>query len=230
MSLRGIQLDYRGLRPLRIARLELREGESLALLGLDHGAAQVLVDLVTGAVVPDSGEVDIFDKATRSIPDSDAWLRELDQFGILSERMVLLDDLTVEQNLTIPFSLDLDALSVDLRSRVRELAAEVGIAADEFAQPVGRLGPSQRMRVQLGKAVALGPRVLLAEHPNALLPPEDVPRFATDLARIILERRLAALVLTADRSFANAVAERVFTLQPATGELKSSARWRRWFG
>src|SRR5262245_54396146 len=107
VSMRGVEIDYRGLRPLRVAQLDLRRGERLALLGFDRGAAQVLVDLITGAALPDAGEIVVFGRPTGSITDSDSWLRELDRFGIISERMVLLDQLTAEQNLAMPFSLDL---------------------------------------------------------------------------------------------------------------------------
>lgn len=229
ISLRGVRKDYNGLRPLRVERLELREGESLAIVGFDRAGAEVLVDLITAASLPDSGDVDIFGTPTSAITDSGTWLRELDHFGIVSERAVLLEQLTVEQNLALPLTLELDDLPAAVRARMRELADEVGIALDELPQALGRLGPSGQLRVRLGRALALAPRVLLAEHPNATLPSEETPTFAADFARIIAGRRVATLVLTADRTFAGAVAERVLTLDPATGELRSSAGWRRWF-
>ena len=46
---------------------------------------------------------------------------------------------------------------------------------------------------------------------------------------IVAARDLATLVITADRTFACAVAPDVLTLQPATGHLTASAGWRRWF-
>jgi hypothetical protein len=71
--------------------------------------------------------------------------------------------------------------------------------------------------------------VLLAEHPNASIPSEDAPAFAADFARVVERRRLASLVLTADRTFAGAIADEVLTLEPATGALKAALGWRRWF-
>lgn len=229
VSLTEVRKDYHGLRPLRVERLELREGASLAIVGFDRAGAEVLVDLITAASLPDAGEVHIFGKPTHSITDSGNWLRELDHFGIVSERAVLLEQLTVEQNLVLPLSLELDGIPDSVRARVRELADEVGIATDALAHPLSRLDASGRLRVRLGRALALNPRVLLAEHPNATLSPSESPAFAADFARILKGRRMATLVLTADRMFAGAVAEQVLTLQPATGELKGSAGWRRWF-
>jgi hypothetical protein len=70
--------------------------------------------------------------------------------------------------------------------------------------------------------------VLLSEHPNALLPADDLPSFAADYSRIVSARGIASIVLTADRAFAAAIASRILTLKPATGELEPLAGWRRW--
>ena len=112
----------------------------------------------------------------------------------VSERVVLLEAFTVEQNLALPFSLEVDQLPSNVRSKVRELADEVGISPDQLPQSVARLDADAQLRVRLGKALALGPRVLLAEHPNAALSPDEVPRFAADLAGIAATRHLAMVV------------------------------------
>jgi ABC-type transporter Mla maintaining outer membrane lipid asymmetry ATPase subunit MlaF len=229
VELRSVIKEYRGLRPLRISHLDVHEGESIALLGFDQASAEVLVNLITGAMLPDSGDIRVMGQYTRDIPDSTAWLHTLDQFGLVSERAVFLDQLTAEQNLAVPFSLELEELPPEVRGRVRSLAGEVGLGERELHQPMAALPHAMRLRVRLGRALALNPRVLLAEHPNAALPPPDAPAFAADLARIVAQRGIASIVMTADSPFAHAIAEEVLTLQPATGELKRGSNWRRWF-
>jgi len=49
------------------------------------------------------------------------------------------------------------------------------------------------------------------------------------MSRIIAARGVASIVLTADQSFARAVAREVLLLEPATGALKPASSWRRWF-
>jgi ABC-type lipoprotein export system ATPase subunit len=229
LALHGVSKDYRGLRPLRVAQLELRQGQSIAVLGFDQTMAEVLVDLITGATVPDAGEVVVFDHPTTAIRDADEWFRMLDQFGLLTDRAVLVEQFTAEQNLAMPLSLDVEEMPSALRARARQMAEEVGLEAAELAQPAGGLSASSRLRIRLGRALALGPRLLLAEHPNASLSIDEAPVFAADFARIIAARGVATLVLTADRTFARAIAEDVLTLEPATGNLNASAGWRRWF-
>lgn len=228
VQLRNVVKDFRGLRPLRIDVLDVRAGQLLAIVGVDQAMAEVLVDLITAAIAPDTGDVVVFGQSTRAISDRDAWLTTLDQFGLLTERAVLLDQLTVEQNLALPFSLALDDLSSAVREQVSTLAAEIGLAG-KLTEQTGALSPALRLRVRLGRALALNPRVLLAEHPNATLSDSEQGPFAADLARILRARHAAGVVLTADQDFARAAADEVFALQLATGTLKPSTGWRRWF-
>jgi ABC-type transporter Mla maintaining outer membrane lipid asymmetry ATPase subunit MlaF len=229
VAIHGVVKDYHGLRPLRIQRFDLHAGQHVALIGFDAASAEVFVNLVTGATVPDAGEVRVFGEPTSAITHADAWLQSLDTFGILSERAVLLDGLTTLQNLAMPFSLELDPMPDTSRLQATRLAAEVGLDPADIARPVGALTPLARLRVRLGRALALAPRVLLAEHPNAALPEGELPSFAADYAKLLATRGLAAITLTADVTFAAAVAEQVLMLQPATGELKPATGWRRWF-
>ncbi len=165
VRLRGVSKDYRSLRPLRIAELDVPPGRSLALLGFDQVMAEVFVDLITAAVLPDSGDVIAFGQPTSSIGDPGAWLTTLDQFGLLTDRAVLVEQFTVEQNLALPLSVAVDDISPDVRTQVAELATEVGLAND-LRRQAGVLGPGARARIRLGRALALAPKILVAEHPE----------------------------------------------------------------
>jgi len=228
VSLRAVRKDYQSLRPLRIDRLELMRGRTTALLGLDQSAAEVLVNLITATTLPDAGEVRIFGSATVDITDSDAWIGLLDYFGILSERAVLVEPLSVEQNLTMPYSLEVDDPPADVREKVARLAEEVGLEREALGGAVGGASKAVRARVRLGRALALGPSVLLAEHPSALVDVGETAALAADLLRAVSGRDVACLVLTADERFARAVTKAVFALEPATGRLRPAGGWRRW--
>ena len=230
IELAGVTKDYRSLRPLRVQRLALHEGESIALLGFDAAMAEVLVNLITGAQLPDEGEVRVFGRPTTLITAVDDWVTELDRFGLISTRAVLVDQFTAEQNLALPLTLEIDPLSDAIRTEVGQLASEVGLSTEELALQTSSLTPSAQLRLRVGRALALRPRVLLAEHPNALLPREETSRFAFDLARIAERRGIAVLVMTADPTFARALASSVLELQPATGALlEKRFGLRRWF-
>jgi predicted ABC-type transport system involved in lysophospholipase L1 biosynthesis ATPase subunit len=230
LRLRDVTQEYGGLRPLRIKALDVRAGQRLAILGLDQAAAEVLVNLMIGSTTPRTGEVQAFGRATTEIPDSDAWLVALRQYGLLAVRTVLVEQLTVAQNLAIPLTLDVDPLPAPLRAEMGALAAEIGLAADRLERRPAELDALDLQRLRLGRALALGPRVLLAEHPTASLERADADQLARDMSRIVSSRAMAAVYITADRAFAQQAADEIVILKPATGELVSAVGWRRWFG
>lgn len=228
LELRQVRKDYGALRPLRLRELQVPSGASVALLGLDAPAAEVFVNLVTGATLPDDGEVRVFGFDTAAISDGEAWLRTLDRFGILSDRAVLLDDLTVAQNLAMTITLAIDPIPADVLRRVEALASDAGLGPDLIERKVATLTPSARLRVRLGRAVALGPDLLLLEHPTATLGRDDVEGFAVDLRRLSAERALTMVAVTADTAFASAMTSDVLRLQPSTGDLlQQSGTWGR---
>ena len=224
----GTSKAYGGLRPLRIAELRVDAGESVALLGFDQPAAEVFVNLATGATLPDAGDVSIFGLPTRAIEDSADWLATVDRFGIVSERAVLLDALTVIQNLAMPFTLEIEPPPDEVRARAEALAREVGLPETSWTKPVAELDAAGWLRVRLGRAIALDPAILLLEHASARLPPEAVAALGADMRAVAAGRGIALLAVAADERFAKAVAERVLTLEPATGRLKPQRRG--WFG
>ena len=91
---------------------------------------------------PTAATCALFGRSTSAIADSADWLSVVDRFGIVSSRAVLLDALTVVQNLAMPFTLEVDPLSADVRERAVALAAEVGLPDATHDRPVGELTPA----------------------------------------------------------------------------------------
>jgi predicted ABC-type transport system involved in lysophospholipase L1 biosynthesis ATPase subunit len=227
--LRGVSKDYRGLRPLRVQELVVEPGSIVALSGLDQAMAEVLTKLITGASVPDTGEVVVLGTPTTAIADGDQWLQGLQRFGLFTDRALFVEQFTVEQTLALPYTLDFEGMTSDVRERVRKLAEEVGLAATRLAAPVLSLSPEAQIRLRLARAIALEPAVLLAEHPTASLSSVDTSGFAADFSRVATSRALTAIICTEDHAFAKRVASRRLTLQPATGQFTASSAWSRWF-
>lgn len=231
LEIAGVRKAYAGLRPLRMERLSVAAAERVAVLGLDAQAAEVLVNLVTGAALPDGGEIRVLGQSTADIADGDAWLQALDRFGIVSERAVLLQDATLVQNLAMPFTLEIDPVPADVRARVARLAGECGIAGDAAGwldRPAAEAPPEVRVRARLARGVALQPSLLLMEHPTASIPEPLRAALADDVRRLAEKRRLAVLVVTQDEPFARRVAHRALRLDGATGELAPlPSRWFR---
>ena len=224
LRLSGVRKQYNALRPLRINDLAIAPGERVALSGLDAGAAEVLVTLVTGASVPDEGTVHVGGRDTAAIADGDEWLASLDRFGIVRPRAVLLDAVTLHQNLAMPLTLQIDPMPPDAAAAAAAAAREAGIEAQWLDRPVAALPAEVKMRAHLVRAVMLDPRLLVLEHPTATLDKGQGRAFGDAVARVAGARSLAALIVSEDAEFAERAASRRLALHAASGDLKPRRR------
>ena len=230
LEIAALSKDYQGLRPLRIAQLSVNPGDVIVLGGIDAVAAQALVHLITGAALPDAGDVTLFGQNTRAIKDGEAWLASLDGLGMVTARGILIEAFSVLQNIAMSYTLDVDPIDPRVVPQAGEVARSVGIDAALFDAPAGKVPLDVQMRVHLARSLALGPKMLIAEHPSATLPRDTVAAFGADLARAAQSRGLALLAITADETFAKALGGRRLELAAATGELRAPGLLKKLFG
>jgi phospholipid/cholesterol/gamma-HCH transport system ATP-binding protein len=230
LEMQGVVKDYRGLRPLRVSALTVQTGDRVVIEGLDRPAAETFVNLVNGAYVPDAGTVRVFGVSTADIATDTAWLASLDRFGMVTERAVLLEGAPIDQNLALPYSLEIDPMPHEVRARVQAMATELEIDDAALAQRAGDTSVSVRARVHLARALALDPQVLLMEHPTASLERPDARPYADLVRRVAARRALTLVAVSNDRDFADVVATASLKLNPGTGVLSSNQGWRRWLG
>lgn len=230
LDVRDLVKDYQALRPLRIKALTLAPGDIMAVNGLDAVGAETFVHLVTGATLPDTGDVALFGQNTRVITDGQAWLKSLDGVGMVTSRGIVIQMFTVLQNIAMSFTLEVDPIDPAVRPQAAALAREVGLPDAAFDRPAGSLPADAHMRIHLARALALGPRLLIAEHPSVTIPRESVAAFGADLSRLARSRGLGLLALTADDELARAIDGQRLELVAATGELKPAGLLKRWFG
>jgi ABC-type lipoprotein export system ATPase subunit len=216
--------DYRGLRPLRVANLSVAIGERVALAGLDVPAAETFVNLATGSGLPDEGEVRVLGQATSAITDGDNWLASLDRFGIVSHRAVLLEGVTVAQNIALSFSLSIEPIPPEIHDTVEALAEAVGIERGDRERHAAAVSAATRVRIHLARALALDPKVLVLEHPTLQVDRADAPALGASIARAAEGRDLAVLALTDDEDLAKGMDAIRSRLDASTGNVLSASR------
>lgn len=224
-----LRKDHVALRPVRIEKLRIQPGERAAILGVDAAAAEALIGLLTGAMLPDEGTVRIRGRDTASITTAEDWTAALEGFGVISTRAVLIGEMTVAQNLALAYTLSVDPIPDAVMADVRRLSVEAGVPLDRLDARLDDVAADVQARCHLARALAQDPFVLLLDHANALTDPGDAPAFGRDIARVAGSRRVAVLAFTADEAFAHAAADRIYVMESATGRLVSRSGWRRWF-
>lgn len=223
VELVDVEKRFSGAASLRIARLAIHPGDRFVLAGLDAGAAESLVHLLTGAAVPDVGDVRVAGRSTRDVTTDTEWLASLDRFGLVTARAVLLDGLAVAANLALPLTIAIDPMTDEVRAKVDALARLAGLDLDVLDRPAASLDALGRMRAHLARALAVDSRVLLLEHPTAALDPAGAAAFGADLRRAADARGLAWLAISNDDGFARAAGGTRLRHESETGALRPEA-------
>lgn len=228
IDLAGVVKSGPGLGPLRIEKFVAHRGDRIVLEGLDATAAEVFLNLITGAAVADEGAVRVAGADTRSIATDTEWLTSLDRFGIVTDRAVLVGQLSVAANIALPITLAIDPLADDVRAQVEQLATDAGLPAAHLAGPAGSLDAAARARVHLARAIATKPEVLLLEHPTSPFAGSAAAReLGAILARLADTRGIGWVALTNDEAFARASGGVRLALDAETGQVRRSGTWWR---
>ncbi|TAK13072.1 MAG: ATP-binding cassette domain-containing protein [Acidobacteria bacterium] len=215
IEFRGVEKALGESFPLRIDRFILSESERVVLGGLPGSMGEAMMNLITGASLPDRGDVIVFGKNTREIRTDTEWLTSLDRFGLVSNRAVLLDQSTIAQNLALPISLSIDPMPSDVRARVEALAAEVGLPLNDLDRPpeIAYQGSWQRTRMHLARALAHQPQVLLLENPTASFLGFPSDKLGATVRTIVDTRKLSMLAVTEDDRFARSSGGRRYRVE-----------------
>ena len=183
----GISKRYGGVQALQDAELSAPAGEVHALLGENGAGKSTFVKMLTGAVAPDAGELVVGGACHRRLTPAAA--RELGVAAVFQE-LSLVPDLTGAENMWLPFEprnvWRRRARGTMLR-RARESFEELGLPPVPLDVPTMHLSVGERQLIEIAKALAARPRILILDEATSALGPAE-----TDLMMGIVKRLAAA--------------------------------------
>lgn len=190
--------DVRGVKTwaLRGVTLSLEEGEFSALAGPSGSGKTTLLNLLGALDSPTAGRL-FFDgeDITEWSPTQRARLR-LHKIGFVFQSYNLIPVLTAREN--VEFVMELQGVPARRRRAVAmELLAELGLSELADKKPP-ELSGGEQQRVAVARAMASGPRVVLADEPTANLDSETATRLLELMERINRTRGTTFLFSTHD--------------------------------
>ena len=131
-----------------------------------------------------------------------------ERIGFVFQSFNLLDGLTAEQNVTLPARLAGKRLS---RKRARDALAHVGLE-DKAGRRPAELSGGEQQRVAVARAVALSPRVILADEPTGNLDPATAAEVHALLIDLNRDHRITMVIVTHNEGLST-LAHRTLRLQ-----------------
>ncbi len=193
LAAQGVSLAFGGVKALTDVSFDVREHEIRAIIGPNGAGKSSMLNVINGVYKPQAGRVTYLGETHAAMEPHDAARRGIArtfQSLALFKGMSVLDNILAGRNLMMKCNVFLQALHVGParreeiahRRRVEQIIDFLEIQHVRKTQ-VGRLPYGLQKRVDLGRALAAEPRVLLLDEPMAGMNVEE----KQDMSRFILD-------------------------------------------
>lgn len=220
VSAKGITKNFGGLRALDNVSLDVMPGEIHGLIGPNGSGKSTLVNCITSFFVPDAGTVEFFGSPAPRRPHQVAALGVSRVFQVphLFERLSLVDNVLTGTHMHsrqtwFTAALRLGSFRRDekkMRVEAIKLLRLAGLA-EKADWPAGSLSHGQKRLLEVARALATRPRVLILDEPATGLTPEEISDMETVLRRLAGSGLTIALI-EHNMSFVMRICDRITVL------------------
>jgi len=225
LNLNDLSLSFGGLRALSELDLQVGDGEIVSLIGPNGAGKTTVFNVITGVYEPSAGDVVFAAKsiaglaphsiARRGIARTFQTLRLFLNMSVMENVLAA----TYGNTKAMPWESILRLPRARREEReARELAADVlsffgqRLAGYRWDQPAYSLSYANRRRLEIARALATRPRLLLLDEPAAGMNPAETHEITELIARLCTERDLAILVIEHDMHVVATCSDRVVAL------------------
>ncbi|MCW8919632.1 MAG: ABC transporter ATP-binding protein [Gammaproteobacteria bacterium] len=214
LRLEGIGKRYRQgeveVEALHDINLSVTEGEFAALVGPSGSGKTTLLNIIGGLDSPSSGSVHLNDTAITRLSEAELSDFRLFQLGFIFQAYNLVPVLSALENVELVMVMQGRPLH-ERRERAEHYLELVGLTAMMHRRP-SALSGGQQQRVAVARALAAGPRLVLADEPTANLDSENATALLDIMHRLSHEEKTTFIFSTHDPRVMER-AERIITLR-----------------
>lgn len=150
---------------LKSIDMEIKEGESVAIVGASGSGKSTLLGLLAGLDINTSGEIYLYDHAFSEMDEEARALLRGQYVGFIFQSFHLLPSLQAIENVMLPAELKGDRHA---RQKAEALLAKVGLS-ERLTHYPSQLSGGEQQRVAIARAFASSPKVLFADEPTGNL-------------------------------------------------------------
>lgn len=202
--------SFSGKRVLHDISFTLIPGEILAVLGPSGCGKTVLIQILTGLLPYDGGEVYFNEQPLSSFtgPKQKEYLLQL---GFMFQQGALFDFLTVGENLSLPLDEHFQISKTETDQRVRDILQKLDLGNIQTKMPF-ELSGGMLKRVSLARAMIMRPKVLFCDEPCSGLDPLRKKMVYDFIRRMRDDYQSTVLVVTHDAELVPEFADRALIL------------------
>ena len=159
LQLNDVSKSFSALKVADAVTFDLSEGEALGIIGPNGAGKSTMFNLIAGNLVADTGTIRL---AGNDVTRTPPMARCIAGIGRTFQIPQPFEKLTVFENLLVAAAFGSRKSEAEISDRCADILVETGLA-DRANQPAGSLGLLQRKRLELARALATDPKILLLD-------------------------------------------------------------------
>jgi branched-chain amino acid transport system ATP-binding protein len=211
LVVRDVEAGYGAVRVLHGVSIEVREGETVALLGANGNGKSTLIKCIMGIVTPEAGEIFLETDGAR-VDLTRKSTEEIVGLGIalVPEGRRLFPKLTVEENLLL--GAYRPAARADIAGNLDSCFDAFPMLAQRRRQLAGSMSGGEQQMLAVARALMSSPRILLVDEPSVGLAPILVSRVIGTIKELKERRQLTVLMAEQNFNQATKIADRGYII------------------
>lgn len=186
----------------------IAKGEFVAIVGASGSGKSTLLHLIGGVDRPTSGKVFIDGKDIYGFNDDELAIFRRRQVGLIYQFYNLIPILNVEENITLPLSLDNRKID---QKRLNDLIQLLGLESRKTHLP-NELSGGQQQRTSIGRAMITNPAIILADEPTGNLDSKSSDEIVELLKKSNRDYKQTIVMITHNMEIAK-IADRIIKIE-----------------
>jgi branched-chain amino acid transport system ATP-binding protein len=202
---------FGGLQALKNVNFTVNSGEIVGLVGPNGSGKSTLLNLISGVYKPDSGQILFLGDDISKLPPYKICTKGITK---TSQTVQSFPEMTAVENVltSVLFNKEKSEAKSEGRLRAQELLAFVGLSKEKFDIPAKNLNVVELRRIQLAKALATSPKLLLLDELLTGLTPKESDE-AIELIKLINNQGVTVLIVEHVMRVIMGLCNRVIVLQ-----------------